>query len=60
MRQIISGTTPQNFYCKKCQRATNIIFKEGGGTYCENCVKSIEELIIEDWRLNLSNLQGGD
>ncbi len=59
MRKIISGTIPKNFFCKRCRRATNTIYKEGEETYCENCVVLQDDtsITIDDWRKNLNILK---
>lgn len=38
MRNKIVSVIHNQFFCKNCKKATNIIYKVGGLTYCEDCV----------------------
>lgn len=45
--RIIGGTNIKQFYCRKCRKATNIIAKFEGKTYCDDCLpKEYREKLI--------------
>lgn len=49
MRNKIVSEIPYQFFCKNCKKSTNVIYKTGDLTYCEECVpEELRDLPVMD------------